>query len=206
MSSAESVRPRRTRTLPLVVDAFIGPPLVVASTFPFVVCASTSAVAPSTVTPPFTVRTSTFTPFGTRTWISTEMSLSRLPSPREEYRCSSHDDRSFHSAQMRTFSSPAPYFCTSNRTHDGSARRQYLVAVTSTRSLVDGSTNTRPLRFCTRIHLPGAMRPDQLKASCSTCCRCAPSAAAVAATAISEKQIPRAACPEERKRRRARDD
>ena len=44
--------------------ACTGPPALVASTLPFTVLARTSLVTPSTLTPPFTAHTPTFTPFG----------------------------------------------------------------------------------------------------------------------------------------------
>ena len=68
----------RACTLPLTLRDCTGPPLLVASTLPFTEPASTSAVAPSTLTSPFTDQAPTFTPLGRRTSKSTATSLFRL--------------------------------------------------------------------------------------------------------------------------------
>src|SRR5688572_26769556 len=141
----------RAKTLPLTVDASTGPPLEVASTLPLTVPTLTSDVAPATVTDPFTEPAPIFTPRGTRTRNSTLTSLSRRfrPELRCRYPSASQYDSSLHSAQMTTSCSPGPYFFTSIRTSAGSPRRHVLIAVTSTRLLVDGSTRISPLRFRT---------------------------------------------------------
>ena len=61
--------------------ACTGPLMLTASTLPFTVPARTSLDAPSTLTPPFTPNTPTFTPFGTRMSKSTATSLSRRRHP-----------------------------------------------------------------------------------------------------------------------------
>ena len=76
-SSSLSKRPMRAMTPPLTVDALTGPPDDVASTSPFTVVASTSDVAPSTLTAPLTLETAIFTPRGTATRKSTLTSLLR---------------------------------------------------------------------------------------------------------------------------------
>ena len=80
-----------------------------------------------------------------------------------------------HSAARRTSSDrptarrsrrsrcPGPYFFVSNVTDRGSPRRQCLVAVTSTLSPLAAPTVIDPFRFCTRIHRPAGIFPDQLK-------------------------------------------
>src|SRR5690348_18202689 len=69
------------------------------------------------------------------------------------------------------------------RTSFGSPRRQVLVAVISTRSLLDGRTRSSPFTLRTRIHCPAGTRSLSVKALLSVWRSCARSAGGASSSA-----------------------